>query len=363
VTQRSQKEGCNPAPAFPDEESKEDLSLTSRKHNQGSTMKLHQNGHAACGSRPLFTPGLTFLLALSAALGSLSMARAQIYVTGVRPDNVAEYNAAGATVNSTLLSQSTLDLPYGIALSGPDLFVTNYAGTIGKYNATTGATINASLISCFTPTAITASGGDLFVVYDLGIVGEYTTSGATVNASLFSIYPYQIYGIAVSGGDIFVTTQHNTIAEYTTSGTLVNASLVSGVSAGYIAVSGGDIFVTIGNSIAEYTTAGALVNAALVTGLNNPNGMAMSGGDLFVANYASGGSSDGSVGEYDATTGAAVNASLVSGMDAPIGLTVNGVPEPSAAALLGLAAAGFIAARRRRLGRCASRYGFRMTDV
>ena len=37
-----------------------------------------------------------------------------------------------------------------------------------------------------------------------GTIGEYTTSGATVNASLVSGLNYP-YGIAVSGSNLFVT--------------------------------------------------------------------------------------------------------------------------------------------------------------
>jgi hypothetical protein len=76
------------------------------------------------------------------------------------------------------------------------------------------------------------SGSDLFVTNTAnGTIGEYTTSGATVNASLVSGLNSPI-GIAVSGSDLFVTNQGSgTIGEYTTSGTTVNASLVSGLNA------------------------------------------------------------------------------------------------------------------------------------
>jgi hypothetical protein len=72
-----------------------------------------------------------------------------------------------------------------------------------------------------------------------------------------------------------------------------------------IAISGGDLFVTNGhgNTVPEYTTAGALVDAALISGLADPVSIAPSGSDLFVVNQA------GSVGEYT-TAGATVNAAL-----------------------------------------------------
>src|SRR5260370_22995615 len=48
-------------------------------------------------------------------------------------------------------------------------------------------------------------------------VGEYTTSGATVNAALLSALGFPT-GIAVSGGNLFVASLNNgTIGEYTTS--------------------------------------------------------------------------------------------------------------------------------------------------
>jgi hypothetical protein len=56
-------------------------------------------------------------------------------------------------------------------------------------------------------------------------IGEYTTSGATVNASLVSFYnaPTLGHGIAVSGSNLFVTNDGtNTIGEYTTAGATVN---------------------------------------------------------------------------------------------------------------------------------------------
>jgi hypothetical protein len=68
-------------------------------------------------------------------------------------------------------------------------------------------------------------------------LGEYTTSGATVNASLVSELG-QIDGLAVSGGDLYVANWlSSTIGEYTISGATVNATLVSGLSApSFIAV-------------------------------------------------------------------------------------------------------------------------------
>jgi hypothetical protein len=93
----------------------------------------------------------------------------------------------------------------------------------------------------------------------------------------------------VSGSNLFVTNTEvpYSIGEYTTSGMTVNASLVSGLnspSAGLsvplgIAVSGGNLFVVNSgqSTIGEYNaTTGATVDASLlVTGSNDPYGIAV----------------------------------------------------------------------------------------
>jgi hypothetical protein len=140
-------------------------------------------------------------------------------------------------VNASLITLLTgypgLSGPTGIAVSGSDLFVANQtSGTIGEYT-TSGATMNASLITRLTlPTGVAVSGSDLFVA-DLfsGTIGEYTTSGATVNASLITGLPSPD-AIAPSGSDLFVA-DINGIEEYTTSGATVKASLIGGTATAY----------------------------------------------------------------------------------------------------------------------------------
>jgi hypothetical protein len=174
--------------------------------------------------------------------------------------------------------------------------------------------------------------GQIFVANSQSsTIGEYTTSGATVNASLVSGLNGPT-GLAVVGNDLFVANYSGTIGEYTTSGALVNASLVSGLYQPVaIAVEGNNLFVLSHNGyVGEYTTSGATVNSELVLGLNNPYGLAVSGNALFVASVG-----NNTIGEYT-TSGATVNASLVSGLGRynPWGLEV--VPEPSTMALIGI---------------------------
>ena len=103
---------------------------------------------------------------------------------------------------------SGLSNPLGIAVSGANLWVANTGGgTIGEYNATTGAVVNAALVSGLnSPTGIAVSGGNLWVAnHGNGTIGEYNaTTGAVVNAALVSGLNAPT-GIAVSGGNLWVT--------------------------------------------------------------------------------------------------------------------------------------------------------------
>jgi hypothetical protein len=92
----------------------------------------------------------------------------------------------------------------------------------------------------------------------------------------------------IRGAQIFVVNfGTGTIGEYTTSGATVDPVLISGLSLPEgIAVSGGNLFVTSSNLTSdtgrngEYTTSGATVNPALITTLGGPSGIAVSGKDL-----------------------------------------------------------------------------------
>ncbi len=178
--------------------------------------------------------------------------------------------------------------------------------------------MNASLITGLeSPSDVAVSGGNLLVADS--DVREYTFSGATVNASLITRSSGFLSSIAVSGTNLFVVNPANgTVGKYTTSGATVNASLITGLGDPFvIAVAGGNLFVaSFANNrtgtIGEYTTSGVTVNASLITGLSETGssvyGMAVSGGNLFVANSAT-----GTIAEYT-TSGAMVNPSFITGL-------------------------------------------------
>jgi DNA-binding beta-propeller fold protein YncE len=86
-------------------------------------------------------------------------------------------------------------------------------------------------------------------------------------------------------------------------------------------------------TIGEYMTSGSTVNASLITGFDSPQGIAISGNDLFVSNTG-----DGTVGEYT-ISGGTVNTDLISGLSGPYGIAISPVPEPSTVALAALGVA------------------------
>jgi hypothetical protein len=226
-----------------------------------------------------------------------------------------------------------------------NIFVVNYgvggAGWVGEYTSS-GATVNANLISGFNgPIGIAASGTNPFVTNAFSnamnpltqdVVGEYTTAGQVVNASLITGLNEPI-SIAASGGNLYVGSVNGggtgTIGEYTTSGAVVNPSLVPTRGATTygepygLAISGNDLFVSkpyYCNTVGKYdATTGATVNAAFLTGLNIPYGLAVYDGHLLVGNL-----NDGTVSEYDANTGALSNPTFIQmGANGPYGMTIH----------------------------------------
>lgn len=227
---------------------------------------------------------------------------------------------------SQRFSAFLLAIALGLFWSAPsaraqDFFVVNSNNaTVGEYT-TSGVTVNAALLSGLgNPYGLTGSGSNIFVVNGSN-VGEYTTSGATVNASLITGVSNDT-ALAISGSNLFAVNGGSTVGEYTTSGATVNAAFISGLSTPWgIAVAGSNIYVTNSrsNTIGVYNaTTGARVNARLISGLSRPLGIAVSGSNIYVTNFNA-----GTVGVYT-TSGATVNAALISGLTNPLGIAVSG---------------------------------------
>ena len=77
------------------------------------------------------------------------------------------------------------------------------------------------------------------------------------------------------------------------------------------------------DTIGEYGLDGSTNNASLISGLQNPEGIAISGNDLFVANFTYDNFNGPGIGEYT-TSGATVNASLSGIVDWPEEIAISG---------------------------------------
>jgi hypothetical protein len=138
-------------------------------------------------------------------------------------------------------------------VSGSDLFVTNYYGnTVGEYT-TSGATVNASLVGVDNPDGIAVSGSDLFVVSEPSSVAEYTTSGALVFQSCTAT---SLSGGGKSGPKISVPKATAVTDQATLSGT--NAATATG-KVTYTVYSNAACTVVVSKGAAEtITTPGEL---------------------------------------------------------------------------------------------------------
>jgi hypothetical protein len=150
----------------------------------------------------------------------------------------------------------------------------------------------------------------------------------TAGMVIVSIVPALFLGIlpGTAHGQIIVN-DGNGLGEFGAYGISVNTNLVTGLGLPQgIAISGTNLFVVnfgngINGTIGEYTLSGAIVNTNLITGLNGPEGIAISGTNLFVANYGNG--VNGTIGEYS-TSGATNNAHLITGLIKAAGIAISG---------------------------------------
>lgn len=276
--------------------------------------------------------------------------------------SVGEYTLSGGVVNASLITG--LYAPSAIDAAGSSLYVSSfipqplpgggYTGSyaVGEYT-TSGHAVNAELVSgLLDPDGIAVSGTDLYAAYSDGgtpsHVGKYSTSASTRVENFIPALGYlNASDVAASGSNVFIVNfMAGTVGEYTSSGTAVNASLISGLNGpDAIAVSGSNLYVLDEyGTVGKYSTDGAVVDASLIAGASLPSGyndIAVYGSNLFLLNGAS-----GTISEYT-TSGALVNASLVTGLNNPSRMAVAAVPEP-ATFQLGIAGMGLIGLMMRR---------------
>jgi hypothetical protein len=301
---------------------------------------------------------VAFLLFLAPGAGAGGV----LYATyGIVGSEVGAYNATtGATINANLIPPSLIHSPDGVAVNGGGhLYVSfiNAGGpsTIGEYNASTGTAINANLITGAGGSSIAVDGaGHIYAANSDFSIGEYNaTTGAVINANLVTTHSL-IGAFALDGaGHIYVASGaggSTTIGEYNaTTGAVINGDLVSALpeySVRSLAVGGGKLYLSEGlifgngpdSVTGEYNaTTGAAINTQFITsGIDDPYGIALYGGNLYVASLLG-----EAIGEFNATTGQPVNTKLVDLGSAAefIAIQPSAVPEPSGLVLSGLSAA------------------------
>ncbi len=281
-------------------------------------------------------------LALGIAVGVITQtACGQIYVANIGTSALLQYNFDGTLANPTLLTG--LNHPDGIAFAGGNIYVANSGSRMIAEYTTAGAPVNTNLVGTLNSSlrGLVVSGGSLYVAENqatVNVIGKYNAvSGAAVNAALVTGLGGPV-GLALSGPNLYVANSTSgTIGEYdATTGAAIHASLVSGLSGPFgLAISGNELYVVNQNAgtIGVYDAiSGAAINTTLVSGLSLPTTLALSGGDLFVVNQTG-----GTVGEYDATTGAAINKQFITGLSSPTFIDIENpvsAPEPSTFCLL-----------------------------
>ena len=205
-----------------------------------------------------------------------------LFVTNFGNGKIGAYTTSGAVVNASLVSG--LSQPVGIAVSGSNIYVTEkFNGTIGAYNTTSGAVVNASLVSGLNnPSGIAVSGSNIYVTELFnGTIGAYTTSGVLVNARLVSglSFPYFLsVGDATDNtnggggsGSSGTPTQVNIFAGTSFSLSSIGVTATPVLSGGTLVLSGGDsssvsIAITSAGGVIQSTTSGSATLSGVFSG-------------------------------------------------------------------------------------------------
>ncbi len=149
-------------------------------------------------------PVNTSLITGLVSANGIAVSGSNLFVT--TGNTVAEYTTSGALVNAALFPSSNSFYPFDVAVSGSNLFVVGtfytsspftISGRLSEYT-TSGAPVNIPLaVLSQNSFYVVASGSNLFVNNGFGTIGEYdATTGAEVNASLITGFP-EIAGLAV----------------------------------------------------------------------------------------------------------------------------------------------------------------------
>jgi hypothetical protein len=281
----------------------------------------------------------------------------QLYVSsggGGGTGMVGEYDPnTGDPINPSLLTN--LSFVYGLGSSGDNLYVSTESTGVGDYNVSTGSWNPTFLTGTNFPAGVVQSDGNIFVAnYGASTVGEYASNGTLINPNYLTNLN-GAWGLAVSGSDLWVTSyNNNTVTEYSTAGTSPTPILtISVTNPEGLALSNNILYVSsAAQTVSAYnaTTGAPDSNFTTITGLFAPNGLAVLGNELFVANDISPG---GTVGVYSAITGNPINPGLIPVPNGPIGLAIITVPEPSTWSMIGVGGVALLGIMARKKHRTA----------
>jgi hypothetical protein len=283
---------------------------------------------------------LRFLLpGMAIVLGLQNFAKAQLLVGNT--------GGGGGWVNSYTLDGTPIALPLavvpfgyleGIAVYGNHLYTADLdSGTIGDYNVSTGQPFNTSYITWSGPSrGIGAANGILYVTHNGTLYAFDITGPPVVLWTVSGFYD----GLTITGGHVFAingSLNNGGIAEINAlTGVVESPHLVTGLYDTFNITTDGTYLYTssyAGGTISKFTLSGQIVNANLVTGIpDGASGLAVTGGNLYVADLFD-------VLEYNAATGAYIR-TIGAGEDQALSVAI--VPEPRAIALVlvGLVLAG-----------------------
>jgi len=223
----------------------------------------------------------------------IALSGSTLFVASSYSGTIGQYTIGGVEMNASFVA--SLNAPQAVQVSGGSLYVLSYDddgyGVIGKYNASDGTPQNAALISQLeSPGEFAVSDGYAYVTNFAGSVSKFDINTGEEILNLGETFLTGLdspWGIAVSGSDLYVTNYNNgTIGKYTTSGGTTNSTLISGLTHPWgVAVGGDDLYVSnygddsdpdniILGSVGKYTVAGGTLNAALVSTLSGATGIA-----------------------------------------------------------------------------------------
>ncbi len=293
-------------------------------------------------------------LVLAVVLQSAAVSHAQVYVSNYGTGTVGKYDSStGAAIDASFISG--LSFPAGVALDQQGhLFVLNRnaagAGRVSEYDANSGALINANLVFGLgnQPEAIALDGvGGMYVSDFSGTIGRYSAvSGSAINSHFSSMI--KPFGLAADGnGHLFVTDYNRSrvLKVATEPGAESNADFITGFGNPMgVALDGkGGLFVVsayFSSGLAEYdVAAGTLIRPNIVSTAIVHSVAMDANGDFYLSRYDS-------VAKYNGITGEPISESFITGVTGQY--IAVAIPEPAMSGLVGIFALGMTMRRANR---------------